>query len=136
MAKVVAPLTATALGLGLGTGTAGAAVRSRTDTFTFTNRAGASVTCTMTSVQDLSETGRLRVSTTLSGPADCTASSLSISVQWARPSDGAARVAVVEGEGRSISATLDDIPSTVRSGHGGRFPACECNAGHSLSQSK
>jgi hypothetical protein len=135
-AAVVAPLAATALGLGLGTGTAGAAELARTDTFTFTNSAGARVTCTVESTQDLSGTGTLRVSTTLSGPSDCIASSMDIAVEYHRRSDGSGHRAVVEGEGRSLSATYDDVAPSVRSSHFVSVEACDCGGGYDLQQSK
>jgi hypothetical protein len=133
---VVAPLAATALGLGLGTGTAGAALESRTDSFTFSNRAGASVTCTVDSVQDLSDDGSLTVSTTLSGPAECTASFMDIGVVYRHRSDGSGHRAVVEGEGRSVSATYDDVAPRVQSTHFVNLAACDCGGGYSLVQSK
>jgi hypothetical protein len=133
---VVAPLAATALGLAFGTGTAGAAALSRTDTFTFTNPAGQRVTCTVESTQDLADTGTLRVYTTLSGPADCTANSMDIGVEYRSRSDGSGHRAVVEGEGRSVSATYDDVAPRVQSTHFVNLAACDCGGGYSLVQSK
>ena len=134
-AVAAAPLTATVFGLGLGTGTAGAASRSRTDTITFTNRAGDDVTCTLESFHELSEAGRIFASTTLSGPADCTASLISLSVRYSR-SDGEFRNAEVQGEGRSLSATFDVAAVSVESSHFVSLPACGCSHGYGLSQSK
>lgn len=133
---MVAPLAATVLGVGLGIDTAGAAELSRTDTFTFTNPAGARVTCTVESAQDLSDTGTLRVSTTLSGTEDCTASSMDIAVEYRSRSDGSGHRAVVEGEGRSLSATYDDVAPSVRSSHFVSVEACDCGGGYDLTRSK
>ena len=131
---MVAPLAATALGLGFGTGVAGAAELARTDSFTFTNPAGARVTCTVESTQDLSRDGQITASTTLSGPADCTASSMSIFVQYSGSGDsGTARV---EGEGRFLSTTIDTAATSVTSSHFVRVEACDCGGGYDLSQSK
>ena len=135
-AAAVAPLAATALGLGLGTGTAGAASISRTDSFTFTNRAGNSVTCTVESVQDLSDDGFLTVSTSLSGPADCTASSIGVYVEYHARSDGDFQNSSVEGEGRFVSATYFNAAPSVFSSHSVSLPACACNPSYDLSQSK
>ena len=133
---MVAPLAATALGLGLCTGTADAASRTRTDSFTFTNRAGTSVTCTVDSAQDLSEDGFLTLSITLSGPADCTPSSVGIYVEYHARSDGDFLNARVQGDGRSLSATYFDAAPSVFSTHGVSVPACDCNAIYDLRQSK
>lgn len=136
-AAVVAPLAATALALGLSTGTADAATRSRTDSFTFTNRAGARVTCTVQSFQDqFSEPGfsGLGVSTSLSGPADCTGF-LSIFVEY-RGSDGESQFASVDAEGRSVSGFFEDAATPVQSFHSVFLPACECSHGYELSQPK
>jgi hypothetical protein len=134
-AVAVAPLAATVLGLGRSTGTADAALRSRTDTITFTNRAGVSVTCTVGSFHELSDVGRVRASTTLSGPADCTASFMSLFLQYSR-SNGESRTAEVEGEGRFLPATLDAAAVSVQSSHFVSLPASECSHGHRLRQSK
>ena len=127
---MVAPLAATLLGLGLSTGTADAASRARTDSFTFTNRAGARVTCTVQSFQDqFSEDGfsGLSVSTSLSGPADCTGF-LDIFVET--------RFTYVSAEGRSVSGFFEDAAAPVFSSHYVFVPACECSHGYELSQSK
>ena len=125
---MVAALAATALGLALSTGTAVAASRSGTDDFTFTNRAADTVPCTVDTVQELSETGLLSVSTTLSGPEDCTASRLSIYVEYRRRSDGTGQWVSTEGEGRFLSATFDDVASRVGSQHSVYLSACDCGA--------
>jgi hypothetical protein len=134
-AAVVAPLAATALTLGLGTGTAGAASRTRTDTFSFTNAAGTSVACTIESVQDLSDNGFLTVSTTVSGPADCEPSSLSLHVEYHRVGGGG-EFSNVQGAGRSLSATYSGVAPSVLSAHGGYLPACGCSFGYDLRQTK
>ena len=133
---MVAPLAATALGLGFGTGTAGAAALSRTDSFTFTNSAGARVTCTVESVQDLAGDGSLTVSTTLSGPADCTASYMDLAVLYQRRSDGESDSAFQEGQGTSLSYSVDDVAAPVRSQHFVQVGACECLYRYYLSQPK
>lgn len=136
-AGVFAALAATAMGLGLETGTAGAATRSRSDSFTFTNGAGNSVTCTVESSQDLdAENGFLTLSTTISGPADCTPSSIGIYVEYHRRSNGEFASASVEGDGRSISAFIRDAAPSVVSAHGVTVPACDCNPSYDLQQSK
>jgi hypothetical protein len=133
---VVAPLAVTALGLGLGTAPAGAASLSRTDSFTFTNPAGARVTCTVQSVQDLSDGGSLAVSTTLSGPADCTANYMDLAVLYQRRSDGESDSAFQEGQGTSLSYTVDDVAAPVRSQHFVQVDACGCLYRYYLSQPK
>ena len=135
-AAVVAPLAATVLGLGLSTGTAGAASRSRTDTITFTNRAGDTVTCTVKGFHELSDNGRISASTTLSGPADCTASYMSLSVQYSR-ANGESRSVGVEGDGRFLSMSVDAAAVSVEgSSHFVSLSACECSHGYTLRQSK
>jgi hypothetical protein len=136
-AAVVAPLAATALGLGLGTGPAGAASRSRSDSFTFTNRAGASVTCTVESSQDLdSGNGFLTLSTTISGPADCTPSSIGVYVEYHLRPDGDSASASVSGDGRSISAFFREAAPSVFSTHSVSVAACDCTPSYDLHQSK
>jgi hypothetical protein len=135
-AAVVAPLAATALGLGLGTGTAGAALESRTDSFTFSNRAGASVTCTVDSVQGLSDDGSLTVSTTLSGPAECTASFMDIGVVYRHRSTGESDSAYQESRGTSLSYSVDDVAVPIRSEHIVLLDACDCLYRYELRQSK
>jgi len=133
---VVAPLAVTALGLGFGSGTAGAAALSRTDSFTFTNQAGARVTCTVESVQDLSDDGSLTLSTTLSGPADCTASFMDIGVVYERRSDGESDSAYRPGEGTFLSLSVDDVAAPVRSEHLVFLDTCGCEYLYELRQSK
>jgi hypothetical protein len=131
----VAPLAATVLGLGLSTGTAGAASRSRTDTVTFTNRAGDTVTCTLVSSHDIDETGRIRASTTLSGPADCTGSPIRLFVRYGL-SNGESQSVEMEGEGRSLVANLRPPAVWVESASGVTLSACGCTHGYGLRQSK
>lgn len=133
---VAAPLAATALGLGLSTGTAAAALRTRTDSFTFTNRAGARVTCTVQSVQDLADDGSLTVSTTLSGPADCTADYMDIGVVYRHRSTGEQDSAFQEGRGTSLSFSVEDVAAPVRSEHIVLLNSCECFYRYQLRQSK
>jgi hypothetical protein len=132
----VAPLAATALGLGLGTSTAGAAVRSRIDTFDFTNRAGATVTCTVESTEDLDSDDFLTVSTTVSGPADCTPSLITMLVSYESTSSGGTVNARVEGDGRSLSALFGNAAPSIYSEHFVAVPACDCTVGYDLRQSK
>ena len=135
-AAVVAPLAATALGLGLGTGPAGAASLSRTDSFTFTNASGARVTCTVESVQDLADDGSLTVSTTLSGPADCTASFMDIGVAYRHRSTGESDSAYQESRGTSLSFSVGDVAVPVRSEHLVYLNSCRCQYLYELRQSK
>jgi hypothetical protein len=135
-AAVVAPLAATALALGLGTGTAGAADLSRTDTFTFTNSSGSRVTCTVVSTQDLADDGTLTVSTTLSGPADCTASYMDVAAVYHRRSDGQQDSAFREGRGTSISLSVDDVGTPVSSQHVVYLQTCGCQYLYELRQPK
>lgn len=133
---MAAPLAATVLGLGLSTGTAGAASRSRTDTITFTNGAGDTVTCTVEGFHELSEDGRISASTTLSGPADCTASYMNLFVRYSR-ADGESRTVEVEGEGRFLSTSTDAAAVSVEaSSHFVSLPACGCSHGFTLRHSK
>ena len=133
---MVAPLAVSVVVLGVSTGTAGAAVRSRTDSFTFRNSAGTSVTCTVQNVQDLSASGVLHLSTTISGPADCEADFIEQYQSYNRRSDGEPQTPYVEGRGRSLSSTYDDVAAPVRSGYLMSFPACDCGFDYQLSQPK
>jgi len=133
---VVAPLAVTALGLGLGTGTAGAVLKSRTDSFTFRNPSGAQVTCTVQSAHDLADDGSLTVSTTLSGPVECTASFMDIGVEYRHRSTGEADSAYQESSGTSLSYSIDDVAAPVRSEHLVLLDACDCLYLYELRQSK
>ena len=135
-AAVLAPLAATALGVGLSSGTADAALRTRTDSFSFTSRAGARVTCTVDSTQDLADDGSLTVSTILSGPTDCTASYMDVAALYHHRSDGASDSAFREGSGRSISLSVGDVAAPVRSQHVVYLDTCRCQFLYELSQSK
>jgi hypothetical protein len=135
-AAVATSLAATALGLGLTTGTAEAALRTRTDRFTFTNEAGAQVTCTVESVQDLSEDGSLTVSTALSGPADCTASFMDIAAYERGPDGDYQEIEYIEGRGTFLTMTLHDVTAPIRSAHFVFLDACNCNHSYDLSQPK